>query len=95
VDPVPFCVPTGLAFGALYALGPAYFVALGASFEVALLLTTVAFSVVALLAYYRFVWTLHPDHGAVPARVRFERLLYGALALAVISVGLVLPLLRW
>jgi len=96
VDPVPVCVAAGLAFGALYAFGPPYFVALGTSFELAVALTTIAFSVTAALAYSRFVWTYRPDHSAaVPASARFERLLYGALALAVISVGLVLPLLRW
>lgn len=93
VDPVPFLVSVGLAAMLLFSAGPLYGLAYGISVRGSLAVSTVAAVAVTAFAYHRLVWVATPGWVDVPAELRFERLLYVALAFAVILVGLSVPLL--
>ena len=57
-------------------------------------LSTLAFAGIVAVAYAQLVRSAPPvDAGPLPPRPRFERLLYAALGLGVVLVGLTVPLL--
>lgn len=93
VDPVPFVVITGLAALLLLSFGPLYGQALGLSLSTAMA-GSVGLSILAgMSSYYRQVWTARPDlAGERPAGARAERLFYLMAILAVVIVGLAIPL---
>ena len=93
VDPVPFVVVAGTAALLLCSFGPLYGQALGAPLSAAIV-GSIALSVVAgVVAYYRQVWTARPDiDRELPASYRGERLFYLMAILAVVFVGLAIPL---
>jgi len=94
VDPVPWFVVTALAFVVTYSFGPGYFTALGLSIGQGVALSTGLFVATAGGTYYRFIWTLRPDHREeVPVGDRFERLVLAVL-IGVALIGLLaIPLL--
>jgi len=94
VDAVPFLVTTGLAFALVFSFGPIYGLAYGLSLSASLAVSAVAFVGAAWVAYHRLV-RLAPidDAGALPAGLRFERLLYAGIGLGALFVGLTVPLL--
>ncbi|WP_226480064.1 hypothetical protein [Natrinema amylolyticum] len=93
VDPVPFFVVVGLAFMILLSFGPLYGQALGFPLEIAIALSAAAFTVAAVAAFYRQVWTFRPEHtSAVPSAVRAERLFQLIPILAALLVALAVPL---
>ncbi|RZH68261.1 hypothetical protein [Natrinema altunense] len=93
IDPVPFVVVVGLAFMFLLSFGPLYGQALGLPLEVAIALSAAVCTVVAVVAFYRQVWTFRPNHaGSVPAAVRAERLFQLIPILAALLVALAIPL---
>lgn len=80
VDPVPFCVVTGMAFLGSYSFFPVYFLSFGVPTPVALVITTGIFSVLAVCAYSRFVWNARPEiRREVSAGLRLEKMFYYAL----------------
>ncbi|WP_254839291.1 hypothetical protein [Natronomonas marina] len=93
VDPVPFLVSTGLSVMLLFSTGPLYGLAYGLSVRVSLVLSSAGAVAVAAFAYHRLVWVATPSWVQVPAELRFQRLLYVALAFGVILLGLSVPLL--
>ncbi|ELZ54422.1 MULTISPECIES: hypothetical protein [Halorubrum] len=94
VDPVPFFVTTGLGFVFAFSFGPMCGLAYGLSLSEALAASAGAFVGATLVAHRRLVDRAPPaDAGALPPGPRFERLLYAALALGVLLVGLTIPLL--
>jgi len=95
VDPVPFIVSVGLALMLLFSAGPLYCLAYGLSVRQALAISSVASVAVAGFAYHRLVWVANPTWVDVPSELRFERLLYVAVAFAVILIGLSVPLLSY
>lgn len=94
VDPVPFLVTTGLAFMLAFSFGPIYGLAYGLSLSASLAASAVAFVGAAVAAYRQLVRRAPSvDAGPLPAAPRFERLLYAALGLGAVLVGLTVPLL--
>ncbi|QLG48520.1 hypothetical protein [Natrinema halophilum] len=93
IDPVPFVVVVGLSFMILLSFGPLYGQALGLSLESAIAISAALFAFVAVAAFYRQVWTFHPETiGIVPAAVRAERLFHLIPLLAALIVALAIPL---
>jgi len=91
VDPVPFVVVTGMAFLGCYSFFPVYFVTLGLSAPIALVVTTGLFAALAVVAYSRLVWRARPEvRQEVSADLRLQTIFY--YALAVTAVFLVLTL---
>ena len=94
VDPVPFLVSVGLGFMLALSFGPVYGLSYGLSLSASLALSTLAFVGIVAVAYAQLVRSAPPaDAGPLPPGPRFERLLYAALGLGVVLVGLTLPLL--
>jgi hypothetical protein len=93
VDPVPFLVSAGLSAMLLFSTGPLYGLAYGLSVRVSLAAATVAAVAVSAFAYHRLVWVAAPSWVAVPAELRFQRLLYAAVAFGVVLLALSVPLL--
>lgn len=93
VDPVPFLVSAGLAFMFAFSVGPIYGLTYGMSLSWSLVASTVAFAALLAVAYAQLVRSAPPvDAGSLPPGPRMERLLYVALALGVVLVGLTIPL---
>lgn len=93
VDPVPFAVTAGLGSMLTMSLGPLYGQALGASLPTAVAASSAVLLAVVAVAYHRYVWTVRPElRGHVPGAVRIERLFFLMIALAVLLVGLSIPL---
>ncbi|MFP9192963.1 hypothetical protein [Natronosalvus vescus] len=94
VDPVPFLVVVGLTFMFVLSFGPLYGQALGAGLELSVGVSFALFLAVAFGSYYWQVWTARPETvGVVPASVRAVRLFYLMLVLAVLMIGLAIPLM--
>ncbi len=94
VDPVPFLVSVGLGFMLALSFGPVYGLSYGLSLTTSLALSALAFAGVVAVAYAQLVRSAPPvDAGPLPPGPRFERLLYAALGLGVVLVGLTVPLL--
>lgn len=93
VDPVPFVVCAGLAAMLCFSCGPLYGLAYGVSVRASLAVSAVATIAVTAVAYHRLVWAATPRWVDVPPQFRFERLIYVALALAVVLLALSVPLL--
>lgn len=95
MDPVPFLVVAALGFLAWYCYGPSYLLTLGATLAEGLALATVAFLVTTALAYYRLVWTAHPElRCEIPAGLRIRQLLLAVVVVVAVFALLSLPLLR-
>ena len=92
VDPVPFAVVSGLACMLSLSFGPLYGQAFGLSLPSALLVSAAASIGVTVASFYWQVWDTYPLE-ETPVEIRFERLVYGALAFGVIVVALTLPVL--
>lgn len=93
VDPVPFVVISGIAALLLLSFGPLYGQALGLSLTAAIAGSVSLSAVAAAVAYYQQVWTARPDLvGEIPAGPRAERLFHLMAILAVVFVGLLIPL---
>lgn len=93
IDPVPFLVSVGLAFMLAFSLGPIYGLSYGLSLPWSLAASSLVFAVLAAVAYAQLVRSAPPvDAESLPPGPRMERLLYVALALGVVLVGLTLPL---
>ena len=90
VDPVPFVVITGIAALLLLSFGPLYGQALGLPLSTAIVISVGLSVVSAAVAFHRQVWTARPTLG--PAAARAERLFYLMIILAVVIVGLAIPL---
>lgn len=94
VDPVPFAVVSGLAALMLLSFGPLYGQALGAPLSVALSASVGLTAVAAGVAYYRHIWTAQPAvDRALSVGLRAERLFQLMVILAVVFVGLAIPLI--
>ncbi|MDB2281409.1 hypothetical protein PM030_05935 [Halorubrum ezzemoulense] len=94
IDPIPFLVTTGLAFALVFSFGPLYGLAYGLSLSAALVLSALGFVGVAIVAYRQLVRSAPPvGAGALPADLRFERLLYAGVVLGIAFLALTLPLL--
>jgi len=94
IDPVPFLVCVGLGFMLTHSFGPIYGLSYGLSLATSLVLSTLAFLLIVGAAYAQLIRSAPPlDAGPLPAGPRFERLLYVALAIGVVLVGLTVPLL--
>lgn len=94
IDPVPFLVSVGLAFMLVFSIGPLYGLAYGLSVPTSLVWSAAGFLATAAAAYVHLVRRAPPlDAGPLPAGPRFERLLYAAVGLGVVLVGLTIPLL--
>lgn len=94
VDPVPFVVITGMAWLLVLSFGPLYGQALGVPLSTAIVVSVGVSVVAAVIAYYRQVWMARPEiEYGLPAGVRAERLFYLMVILAVVFVGLMIPLL--
>ena len=93
VDPVPFLVSAGMSVMLLFSTGPLYGLAYGLSVRASLVLSAVGAVAVGAFAYHRLVWIATPPWVQVPAELRFQRLLYIALAFGVVLLGLSVPLL--
>ena len=93
VDPVPFVVVFGLAALMLLSFGPLYGQAIGVSLSAALSASAGLTVVAAVIAYYRHIWTAQPavNRGS-SVRLRAERLFELMIILAVVFVGLAIPL---
>lgn len=91
VDPIPFVVITGTATLLLLSFGPLYGHALGLPLSVAIGGSLALCAVAAAVAYYRQIWTASAVVGT-PVGPRAERLFYLMVILAVVAVGLVVPL---
>lgn len=92
VDPVPFFVVAVMAFLICFSFGPIYASALGASRDVAVAASGLAFVGATAVAYQRLVRGYDPEVRA-PAEDRLRTLFYFAAAFAALLVLLVLPLL--
>ncbi len=94
VDPVPFVVITGMASLLVLSVGPLYGQALGLRLSTAIAVSVGLSVAAAAVAYYRQVWTARPatEYG-LPASLRGEWLFYLMPILAVVFVGLAIPLL--
>ena len=94
IDPVPFLVSVGLGFMLALSFGPVYGLSYGLSLATSLALSALVFVGLAAVAYTQLVQSAPPlDAGPLPPGPRFERLLYAALGLGVVLVGLTVPLL--
>jgi hypothetical protein len=93
VDPVPYLVVTALAFLGCVSFLPVYLRSLGVALPTALGVAGVVFVGLATAAYYRMVWTARPAlRGEVPPGHRLRRVLYAALVVVAVLVGLTLAL---
>lgn len=92
VDPVPFIVVAGLSSMLLLSFGPLYGQAYGLPLWAALTVSVACSLLATALAFYWQVWDARPVAEA-PIEPRVQRLFYGALAFAVVVVGLTVPLL--
>lgn len=93
IDSVPFGVSVGLGFMLTFSIGPIYGQAYGISTVGSLAWSTGVFLVMTLVAYAQFVhYAPALGAGPLPPGPRFERLLYAALGLGVVLVGITLPL---
>jgi len=93
VDPIPFVVVFGLAALMLLSFGPLYGQALGVSLSVALSASVGLTAVAAVIAYYRHIWTARPPvDRALSVGLRAERLFQLMIILAVVFIGLAIPL---
>ncbi len=94
VDPVPFVVVAGTAFGGCYAFFPVYFLSFGLSAAAALVGTTAIFLALAAIAYVRLVRNARPEVAAeLPPGRRLEQIFYHALVVTgafVLLTGLLL-----
>lgn len=94
VDPWPFVVVSGLAFLFVFSFGPGYLLSFGLSLPEALASSAVGFVVLLAATYQRLVRTVTPEfQGEIPAVYRFQRLVYWAVAVALVLCGLSLPFL--
>jgi hypothetical protein len=94
VDPVPYFVVTGLAFLGSYSFLPVYCLSLGTDTVVAVIVPTAVFVCLATVTYYRMVWTTRPNlQGEVPAELRLQRIVYTAVVVVGVLIGLTLILL--
>ena len=81
MDPVPFLVVSGLSLLGSLSFVPVYCLSLGLSMPVSVGAGIVGFLGLSAGAYHRMVWAARPDlQGEVPAAMRLQRLVYGALA---------------
>lgn len=94
VDPVPFLVSAGLTVMLTVSVGPLYGLAYGVAVKWSLAVSGLAAIGVSAVAYHRLIWTATPKSVTVPPALRFERLIYIAIALALVLAALSLPLLR-
>lgn len=92
VDPVPFVVVSGLACMLSLSFGPLYGQAFGLSLPLSILASVALSAAVTVASYYWQVWDSYPLEDT-SVEIRFERLLYAAIALGVIIVALTLPIL--
>ncbi|GAB3676543.1 hypothetical protein [Halopiger thermotolerans] len=93
VDPVPFVVVVGLTFMVLLSFGPLYGQALGLPLEAAIALSVAVFTVAAITAFYRQIWTARPElDREVAAVVRAQRVFYLIPILGALLVALAVPL---
>jgi hypothetical protein len=93
VDPVPYLVVTGLAFLGCFSFLPVYLRSLGVGLPLALAGSGAVFASLAAVAYHRMVWTARPAlRGEVPPGRRLRRVLYAALVVVAVLVGLTLAL---
>lgn len=94
VDPWPFFVVSGLSFLFVFSFAPAYLLSFGLSLPVALAVSAVVFLGLVGLAHHRLVWTVSPElAGEIPAPERLRRIVYWAVAVALVLFGLSLPFL--
>ncbi|WP_058367590.1 hypothetical protein [Haloparvum sedimenti] len=94
VDPVPVLVVVALAFMVSVSIGPIYGQAYGLSLAASLAVSGGAFLLTAVGAYRWLVRDAHPEvAGEVDPADRFATLVYLALALLALFVGLTVPLL--
>ncbi|MEF8856739.1 MAG: hypothetical protein V5A16_04890 [Haloplanus sp.] len=94
VDAVPFLVVTAMAVLVCFSFGPIYVLAIGLGGPAVFGLPTVACLTAVGVAYYRLVYTAHPElRGEVPAEQRIRGLFYAAIVGAAVLVALSLPLL--
>ncbi|KAB1187179.1 MULTISPECIES: hypothetical protein [Haloferax] len=92
VDPVPFLVVASLAFMFVISFGPLYGTIFGLSIAMGVVGSLVVSVGCGMLAYYRFVWTVDPDHRAeIPPSVRMQNLGYATIAFFLLLVLLLLP----
>jgi len=91
IDPVPFLVVSGLSCMLVLSFGPLYGRAFGLSMPVSVAVSVLLSVGLVGAAFYRQVWDATPI-GEAPIELRFERLLYGALAFGVIVVAVTLPI---
>jgi hypothetical protein len=93
VDPVPFLVVALLGVLLCLSYGPGYLLAWGVPLWMAVAASAAVGLALAAGSYYWYVWRARPElQVPVPADFRMKRLAYGALILAVVLVGLALPL---
>lgn len=94
IDPVPFVVSVALAFMLAMSFGPVYGLSYGFSLVTAVGLSLLGFAGFVAVAYDQLVRSAPPrDAGPLPPGPRVERLLYAAIGIGVILVGLTVPLL--
>lgn len=93
IDPVPFVVSVGLSFMLSFTFGPIYALSYGLSLTWGLAASAVAFALLIGVSYLQLVRSAPAlDAGPLPPGPRFERLLYAAVGLGVLLVGLTVPL---
>ena len=93
VDPVPFAVTAGLGCMLALSFGPLYGQALGASLSSAIVASSAVSLAVVAVTFHRYVWTARPElREHVSGMARAEGLFYLMVAIAVIVIGLALPL---
>ena len=93
VDPVPYLVVTALAFLGCFSVLPVYLLSVGVDRPAAVGAAGVVFVGLATAAYYRMVWTARPAlRGEVPPERRLRRVLYAALVVVAVLVGLTVAL---
>ena len=94
VDPWPFLVVCAMGFLLVFSFGPSYLLSFGVDLPGALAVSTLAFAGTSAVAYHRLVWDDRPDlRGEVPATERLRRIVYWAVAVALVLLGLSLPFL--
>ncbi len=94
VDPVPFLVVSLLGIPFLLGWGPMYLVEWGVPIEPAIVISTICWVGLGVVAYHRYVLTARPNlRSEVPAALRIRRLLYsitiGIVSLAALTIAVV------
>jgi len=93
VDAVPFMVVAVMAVLLCLTYGPGYLLAFGVPVAAAVAWSATVAAVLSAMSFHRYVWTVRPElRQEVPAQLRLKRLLYGALILGLVLVGLTIPL---